>query len=253
MTAFHRSTLLFTALLTLTASSQAWAGKPTQITHDHAQISIIRNGETTKIQNGDKAEMIDRIVKLFNNYIADTSKPWLRQKLERDGVSLNDKWASYKNQSYFELSYPSAQEGVEDLIVMFNETNDKGPYGLVIAKHKDGKVMGYEVDTSELTSLYCYDSIVKYLPPLYRDMAIRYSADEFKDSGVSCNKETDDYLHQKLKDKCEKRAKWEQKKGPYGIILPVEKDDTEGLDNDGTQEEEYVKPDECDIFKTDTP
>lgn len=246
MMALHRSTLIFTTLITIAVSTQAWAGKHTQITPDGAQISIVRNGETTKIQNGDKAEIIDRIIKLFNNYISDTSKPWLKHKMERDGISLNEKWASYKNQSYFELSYPSAQDGIEDLIVMFNENNDQGPYGLVIAKHKDGNVVGYEVDTGDLTSLYCYDSIVKYLPSLYRDMAIRYSADEFKDSGVSCNKETDHYLHQKLKDKCEKKARWEKKKGPYGIILPEEKDDTEHLDDDKTQ-------DECDIFKTDAP
>lgn len=254
-----RFSLIFTFLvLCIPSVDAADKYRDDKIRTRKAELSIVRNGQNIPVNPADEDIIVERVVDLFNQHVTQTQRDgYLKQKMERDGVMLADKWNTYKDHgSYFSLKYKKKKRSkyyeknyvstvkkvnradIEEVLVTFEEDENNQPYGVVLSKIRDtGEVRGYEINTSTLTSLYCYDDIIKYLPEKYTKMNEKYGDPALKDSGVSCNEETDAYLEEKEAKRKAKKAKWARKKGPYGTPLPEPKKDLSS-DEDEIEEDD---------------
>lgn len=206
---FTRSVLLLTFLI-VAFPVQA----KDRISTSRAELSVFRNGVEQNLSEDGQVGIIKRIASMFNKNNADTTSIWYLQSVEYDGVILADKWDALSEGSYFHLNYPkkkstlksrakkkSKRADIAEVIVTINESHEGSAFGLIFAKLREGEVRSYRVKGLNMINLYCFDKALPYLPVHYSTLSEKYSAPEYKDSGVQCSGELKKQTPKKKKKK----------------------------------------------------
>ncbi len=184
--------------LTTMASAQSAAAKDRVSNYD-ASLKILQHGVPVAVQKSDREQIKERLMDLFNSHEADSERLWLRENLERDGMSLQEKWHHYQTKSIFEVTYENNAPGEEPpervrvykFMQVIQDNPDDGFFGPTLAMLNTGEVKAYDTAGKERINLYCFDQALKYLPDHYKRLHEKYDTPTYQqETGISCSADT---------------------------------------------------------------
>lgn len=137
----------------------AFAGIAEKIVGENAKLSIILDGKEQEIVKEDVEHITAQLVKIFNTCALSTDDPRLKAVWETNGKTIASLWASYREKSYFSLTY-DPPGNVKEMVIPIKSNS----LGTVFAETAPGTIKGYmKCNGLELAALYCAEITQKYL------------------------------------------------------------------------------------------
>ncbi|MGH1403652.1 MAG: hypothetical protein ACRBDL_05365 [Alphaproteobacteria bacterium] len=163
-------------------------------------VLIYRHGLPVDVEIKDKKIIMRRIIKAFNKNTADTSSLWYKNEVERSGETLEDKWNTIKEGSYFSLvpqhKAPSngakkrtssrGRSDMSEVVIEIIEESGRPFFGMALATFEDGEIRAYNIPGEWLTHVYCVDVAGKYIPSHYSILTEKYGSADYEDTALDC-------------------------------------------------------------------
>ena len=201
------------------------------------KVSFSYHGEKAPVEKLDNFPLASRVTTLIANSTADTSEPWYKYEKEKHGQSLEEQWNKIKSGSYIILEYNTERRGPvpagdnfvpEEIILSVTDNREDGFFGKLLAHNSvKEEIRAYQINDTDLVSLYCFEKTIPYLPEHYKELVQKYDTVAYMYSGISCNSYTDAMLKEIEDKKQAKIKKWNDiRMKKYGLP-PLNKNDDE--------------------------